>query len=319
MDYVNLRSLQVFRTVMMAGTVSEAARRLGVTQPAVSKMLKKLEEAAGFALFKRLGGRLYPSKEAERLFVEADRLFGHVASLKETIGALRDSREGTLSIAAIPTLAGSLIARAIGRFRETRPKVKVALWAHTSRQVIEAVTRQEVDLGFIHGAVDDMHISGDFMWETEIVCLMPQHHPLSKHDTIACRDLVGQPLITLGPMSPPSWLIRENFSAAHISPATIIETNLSISAYALVEAGAGVAIIDPLAHLNNAYSNLVVRPFRPTIQIRTACFHSAYRPLSRLSQDFIEQLRSIVAEISAASDFIVPLSPDNSVSGPPSR
>lgn len=309
MDHVNLRSLQVFRTVMTSGTVSAAARRLGITQPAVSKMLKNLEDAAGFQLFKRHAGRLYPSKEAERLFVEAERLFGHVVSLKETIDALRDSREGTLSVAAIPTLAGSLIARAIGQFRETRPKVKVELRAHTSKQVIEAITRQEIDIGFIHGAVDETHISGQFLWETEIVCLMPRHHPLAKLRTIACRDLVGQPLITLGPTSPPSWLIRENFSMARITPSTVIETNLTISAYALVDAGAGIAIVDPLAHLNNAYSNLVVRRFQPTIKMRTACFHSAFRPLSRLSQEFIEQLRLVIA--STTSDFIVPLAPDD--------
>jgi DNA-binding transcriptional LysR family regulator len=319
MDYINLRPLHVFRTVMKTGTVSGAARILGVTQPAVSKMLKNLEDSAGFALFKRQGGRLYPSKEAERLALEADRLFGHVVSLKETVGALRESREGTLSIAAVPTLAGSLVARAIGKFRKSRPKVKVELRAHTSRQVIEAVTRQEVDLGFVHGNVDDPHINGQFMWETEIVCLMPRRHPLTKHKAIACRDLVNQPLITLGPMSPPSWLIRENFAAARISPATVIETNLTISAYALVEAGAGIAIVDPLAHLNKAYSNVVVRPFRPTIRIRTACFHSAFRPLSGLSQHFIEQLREIVDEISAVSDFIIPLSPGSPASTLPSR
>jgi DNA-binding transcriptional LysR family regulator len=94
----------------------------------------------------------------------------------------------------------------------------------------------------------------------------------------------------------------------------VIETNLTVSAYALVEAGAGIAIVDPLAHLNNAYPDLVVRPFRPMIQIRTACFHSTFRPLSRLSQDFIKQLRSIVDEISAASDFIDPIASEDAAS-----
>jgi DNA-binding transcriptional LysR family regulator len=239
--------------------------------------------------------------------------------LKETIGALRDSREGKLSIAAIPTLSSSLIAQALGRFRDTRPKVTIELRAHTARQVIEAVGRQEVDLGFVHGPVDVPHIAGNYICETQIVCLMPKRHPLTRRKMVSPHDLAGHPLVTLGPSSPPSWLIRESFSAARVTPNVVIETNLTISAYALVEAGAGVAIVDPLAHLNSAYPDLAVRPFRPRVLIRTACFHSAFRPLSHLSQDFIKQLRSVVDEIAAASEFIEPVSSEDPASSLPSN
>ena len=121
MDLVNLRSLQVFYMVMRSGTVSEAARQLNVTQPAVSKMLKQLERHVGFALFKRHRGRLYPSRDAERLYGEAERLFGHLDALNIEIAGIRNSREGELAIAAIPTIASSIMARAIGRFQEEEP------------------------------------------------------------------------------------------------------------------------------------------------------------------------------------------------------
>jgi DNA-binding transcriptional LysR family regulator len=316
MDHLNVRALQVFRTVMQAGSVSAAAQQLRITQPAVSKMLKTMEDAAGFELFKRHRGRLYPSQEAERLLLEADRLFGHFDALRDKIGGLRDARAGTLTVAAIPTLSGSLIAAAIGRFRETRPDVKVELRAHTSQQVVEAVTRQQVDLGFVHGSVDDPHVQADFMWETEMVCLMPRNHPLATLRAVKASHLVGQPLITLAQTSPPSWLIRENFAAAGVSPTPAVETNLTIGAYALVNAGAGIAIVDPLASLDDAFPKLVVRPFRPMVRIRTACLHTVFRPLSRLSMAFLETLRSMVAEIAISSGFIVPLTPDSSARAP---
>ena len=307
MDLLNLRPLQIFHTVMRAGTVSEAARQLNVTQPAVSKMLKHLEQQVGFALFNRHRGRLYPSRDAEQLYVEAERLFGHIESLRDKIGGLRESREGKLAVAAIPTIASSLMAHAIGRFRESRPLARIELRAHNSGQVLEALTRQQVDMGFVHGPVDDKHVSGEFMWETEIVCLMPRNHPLAALDVVKGVDLQRHPLISLAPMSPPSWLIREALTSAGLPATTAIQTNLSGAAYALVEAGAGIALIDPLTKLSNAHPRLVVRPFRPAIRVRTACLYSNFRALSRLSVDFLDEVRATVAEFATKSPFIAPL------------
>ena len=307
MDLVNLRPLQIFHTVMRVGTVSEAARQHNITQPAVSKMLKHMEQQVGFALFKRHRGRLYPSRDAEQLYVEAERLFGHIELLRDKIGGLKESREGKVAIAAIPTIASSLMARAIARFRESRPLVRIELRAHTSGQVLEAVTRQQVDMGFVHGPVDDKHVSGELLWETEIVCLMPRNHPLAALDVVKGGDLRRQPLISLAPMSPPSWLIGEALTSAGLPSTTVIQTNLSGAACALVEAGAGIALIDPLTQLFNAHPRLVVRPFRPTIRIRTACLYSSFRALSILGVDFLDEVRATVTEFATKSPFIAPL------------
>jgi len=304
MDIANLRPLQIFHAVMRFGTVSEAARQLNVTQPAVSKMLKLMEEQAGIELFKRHSGRLYPSRDAEQLFAETERLFGHIQALKDKIGGLRESQEGELVVAAIPTIASSLIAKAIGRFIEGRPKVKFELKAHTSSQVVEAVARQQADMGFVHGPVDDKHFDGEYVWETEVVCLMRKHHPLSRLDVVTVDDLRPHRLITLAPTSPPSWLLKDIIASAGMPGTTKIQTNLSVAAYSLVDAGVGIALIDPLAMLSNSFPNLVLRPFQPKLRIRTACLYSNYRPLSRLSVDFIKEVRAIITDIASISPFI---------------
>ena len=77
-----LREVEVFRSVMSAGSASKAATLMGVTQPAVSQSIKRLEQAAGFALFHRLRGRLHPTPEAVALLVEVERAFVGLSSIE---------------------------------------------------------------------------------------------------------------------------------------------------------------------------------------------------------------------------------------------
>ena len=174
--------------------------------------------------------------------------------------------------------------------------------------MVEVVTRRHVDLGFVHGPVDDKHVSSEFIWETEMACLMPRRHPLAKLQTVKAADLRRYPLISLASTSPPSWLIGEALSSAGMPPKALIQTNLSVAAYALVDAGAGVALIDPLAQLTNAYPRLVVRSFGPPVRVQTACLYSTFGPLSQLANDFLTEVRATISDIASKSQFISLLS-----------
>ena len=88
---MNLRQIDAFRAVMESGTVSRAAKRLSVSQPAVSKLIQSLEQAIGLVLFDRTRGRLSPNAEATMLLEEVERLFGGLSSLKTRITAASGS------------------------------------------------------------------------------------------------------------------------------------------------------------------------------------------------------------------------------------
>ena len=101
---MNLRQLDAFRAVMESGTVSRAAKRLSVSQPAVSKLIQSLEQAIGLVLFDRTRGRLSPSAEATMLFEEVERLFGGLSSLKTFAEEIRTVHHGSLRIGVMPAL-----------------------------------------------------------------------------------------------------------------------------------------------------------------------------------------------------------------------
>jgi DNA-binding transcriptional LysR family regulator len=89
---MNVRQLEIFRAVVAFGGVANAATNLGISQPAISRMIKHTEEKLGFQLFKRMGRRLYPTDEAQWLYEEIDPLFASISSVQDRIDDIRASR-----------------------------------------------------------------------------------------------------------------------------------------------------------------------------------------------------------------------------------
>ena len=98
---MNLRQCEVFRAVMTASSITEAADRLGITQPAVSKMLAQIERDPGFPLFLREHRRLVPTPEAQALFKEVERAFLGLEHLTRFARDLKGPRQGHLDLGLV--------------------------------------------------------------------------------------------------------------------------------------------------------------------------------------------------------------------------
>jgi DNA-binding transcriptional LysR family regulator len=107
------RQLEVFRTIMRCGTLTEAARSLNVSQPALSQVLFHTEDELGFKLFDRVKGRLVPTPEAEELYPEVDRIFGDIEILRRTASELKagQPRPRSRSCPTRSTRSGASIPR----------------------------------------------------------------------------------------------------------------------------------------------------------------------------------------------------------------
>ncbi|TWS95691.1 LysR substrate-binding domain-containing protein [Reyranella sp. CPCC 100927] len=292
MKRLNLRLLEVFRTVVETRSVTVAADRLGVTQPAVSKALAEFEQDAGLSLFGRQGRRLIPTADAARLYDETSRLFAHVSVFRDRVDDLRSGKAGQLSIAAIPTLAASLVVQTAMGLMEKVPGLNVKVVASARAEVIDATIHHRIDLGLVHAPVTDRDLHIETIGESEIVAVVPRGHPLAGYEFVTPRDLDDQPLISLDPATPASHLVRECFEAAGIDMNVVMEANSSTVAYAAVaNSGRCVALIDPwpsgVAHDHRC---VLVR-FRPTVPQRVALLRSAFRPPSRLAELIAEELR----------------------------
>jgi DNA-binding transcriptional LysR family regulator len=296
---INVKQLQVFRAVMQTTTISSAARQLSVSQPAVTKMLHGLEEAIGRPLFARVKGRIYPTPEARLLFSEVDRLFEDFDLLEVYAREIRKAEVGRLSVATVTTLATSLAAEAVRRFQNSRPKVQAEIKGLASRAVIDQVFFHWAEVGLLDQPWAQSHADLELqpLCETELVCIMPKGHPLEKRDEIAPADLMGSPLISFSDATGIGMKLRRTFRDLGLPDTIAIVTNQTLSACALVRAGAGLALVDPFQLVAKSFPDLVGRRFSPSIGLKPCIVLSKARPQSRIAIDFARHVQEVMASM----------------------
>lgn len=141
---LNLRHIEAFRAVMLAGSVVGAAELLSVTQPAVSRTIAQMELRLGYALYQRRGRRLVPTAAAQALFREVEQVYGGIERIAQVAQDLRHHRAGALRIAVLPALAQWLVPHALAQFMQDRPQVRTfaqSLLAADRRTGLDAPVR----------------------------------------------------------------------------------------------------------------------------------------------------------------------------------
>lgn len=290
------RQLEIFRAVMETGSVTEAARLLRVSQPAVSKILQQAESQLGFQLFIRVRGTLAPTVEARKLLPELIKAFSAMESVNRLAHDLRDSKSGVVTVAASASFGNSLIGKTIERFRLSRPRTRVVLQTLLNHEIVEFVAEQKVDVGFaLSPAEDGSTVASDFC-STDLFCVMPRKHPLAKFPSINVQKLQSHPLISFNSGRPIGALLESVFDGAGLRRNLAIEVTQSWTACALVQAGAGIAIVDGFALLGGMFSDLVKKPLAPRVQITGRMLKPRHRPTSRLADAFISEFETVVQE-----------------------
>jgi DNA-binding transcriptional LysR family regulator len=293
---VNLRHIEVFHALMRAASMTEAARRLGVSQPAISTVLKHAEQRLGMKLFQRAGGRLIPTPEAISLFPDVDQIFTRIEALNRSAQGLRDAASGVLSVAATPTLANVVLPPAIAAFTAERPQVRVIVQGRPTNQIITGVRDRTCDLGLIYepaGPMDE-DIAAESVGTFRLACVMPRSHPLAAQAVIGPVDLAEEPLITFGLQTPLGARLATVFREAGVPLTIRIESSASSTSVFLVAAGAGVAVVDSAGTLGDSFPMLTVRDFEPRIECRVLLLHGRDRQRSRLADSFARQLAESV-------------------------
>jgi DNA-binding transcriptional LysR family regulator len=289
---VNARQLEVFHAIMSSSSLTQAARMLNVSQPAISAFLKHTEEQTGVRLFHRISGRLVPTPEAEQLFPEVDRIVGQLGILDRVTQDLRSGKAGFLSVIGNATLINILLPDLVTRFHAARPDIRMRLETAYSRQIFDRVARREFDLGLVYGGAQDFQIGTKVLGGLQLVCAMRSDHPLAKLKKIGLKQLAGQKLVTYGPKTP----LRPNIEEVMTKLDAMLEVSLPNTACLMARSGPYVALIDSLIFQGKEFSDLVVRPFVPQKRIEINLVFPKDRPRSKLSLDFEAELANSLDE-----------------------
>lgn len=291
MSRLSIRQLEIVRAILRTGSLTAAAHGLGISQPAASRLLRHAEDHLGIPLFERRGNGLRPTHEARALHPEIDRIFVDLEFVERAAGDLVRLKSGRLRVAAIPSLAVTVLADAIGRFRREHPAVSVSIETALNYEVADWVLDRRVDLGlaYMPTRVDDLVV--EEVGSIGVLVALPRDHRHAGRSALTAADLPDDPLISFSSALPIGDTIARAFRSAGVERPVAVEVGHSFLACSLVRAGAGVALVDSLAERSGLFGDLAFVPLRPALGITAVMMRAGDQNLSLAAAAFAETLR----------------------------
>jgi DNA-binding transcriptional LysR family regulator len=291
---MDLRRVRTFVTVAEQGTVSKAALRLHIAQPALSRQISDLEQELGLKLFDRVGRRLLLTGEGEEMLRECRELLGCASSVGERAQLLRRGDSGVLKVAASPQQLEGVFPTFLPRFAERYPNVQVKLFEAVGSDTLAMLERGEIHLGIsLRNAVpaDDGRFGGYPLPSVEFLAASQHSLALGHGGRIDISRLAPYPLLLLDS----GFVVRKTFDAAcrlaGLEPNIFLESRGPHTLLALAEAGQGIAII-PSAVRTHSYALQIVRLTHQGKPLREplAVLWNKRRALPRYAESFLELL-----------------------------
>ncbi|WP_198087582.1 LysR family transcriptional regulator [Variovorax sp. E3] len=284
-----LHHIQLLQTVLQSTTMTEAANRLHISQPAVSKQLKQLQEDVGYALFERQGHRLQPTFEARALLDQVNRVGASLQVLNQLATDMRTSLRGHLQIGAVASAADLLLPNALRQTFGPQSRVLCTVETGNTAQVLEWVDTQQVDLGIAMKVRDIGQRSFEPLVPLRLGCLLPREHPLAKRRRVRLKDLENESVIAL---KLPSLVDSHEDTNLDIGHAIAVHMHVDSSrmAWRMVEAGLGIAVLEDLSAAHYGRGDLAYRPLEHPFRTELGMYRPAYRPRNTAVEDLVRAL-----------------------------
>ncbi|AGW90837.1 MULTISPECIES: LysR substrate-binding domain-containing protein [Cupriavidus] len=296
---ISARQIEIFRMVMLLGSAKRAATALHISQPAVTQLLLQLEGGSGLKLFDRLKGRLVPTPEAHALMTEVERVYVGLDMVQRKIDMLRSHEDSVLRVGTLHAMSASIMPAVVSEFLHLYPRIRCQLVVDSSLALRASLLQGELDLAFMGDEADTSGLVASAFYEAPAVCAVPATHPFAHLARIEPRDLQDAPLIALSASDPAQRRLEQLFAAAGKSARFVAETPYSATQCALVLAGAGLAITNPLVAREYAALGLRAVPFAPAFHFRALLAFHPGQGQSRAAQEFVALCRRPVADVLA--------------------
>ncbi len=294
---VKLRQLEVFNALIEAGSVSRAALRLNLSQPAVSIALANLEEDLGYRLFHRDRGFFAPTNEAMLLHEEVRQGLDAMARIEQRSDEIRTGKSGGIIIGTNGAMSLNFLPQVIAEFQLSFPGTFIDLRVRSSRQVASWVSSRQVDIGLIDAPVPVAGLNAE-LFLMECVCILRESDPLASETVITPAHLADRPVIAVTG----DHVVDRQLTQIMAQADARLNHNASSYFYAiarqLVAAGAGLAIVDPANGKAPLNDGVIWRPFSPAIQHELVMITSRDHPLGLAAERMLAQIREGLEAVS---------------------
>lgn len=253
--------LQVFLAVVEAGSFTAAARRLHLTQPAISRHIHRLQEQLGVRLFRRVGRTMLPTHAGERLVGTARHILALSQRVEEEMAGLRGEMVGTLRVAGSGAAAWHVLSQILAAFRVDYPGIGFQLLPLSPEEAGRALTEGHLDLLLSEEEVPGRKLASDLLVHMETVLVVPMDEHWQHRKRLPLRRLNDVPLILPAQGTPPRRYLEEQLSQREVflpSSLRALEVQDPGAALPLVVAGLGVALLPrPLVRSNSSSAHML--------------------------------------------------------------
>jgi DNA-binding transcriptional LysR family regulator len=294
---MRLRQIEVFHAVYSNGSMTNAAAKLNVSQPSVSKVLAHAEQQLGYRLFDRVKGKLIPTPEAHELFKHVRDVYEDVDRLRHVAQNLKASSAGRIRVAGTPAFGLEILPRAIATFREQYRDAVFEIETLHLDEIHHALQESRIDIGLAFNPPGHPGILQKRLARARFFVLAPVTSEFDGRASLSIDDLAGLPFIGLNSRGPLGQLLSKSLESIDVQLNVVAWTETYHIARALVASGAGITIADEVTARSAIGGDVVRLPLEPTIKFDVTLLQLADIPLSLATKRFTAHLGKLVREV----------------------
>lgn len=292
---MEIRQLEAFAAVMSTGSVTAAGRLLGRSQPAITRAIQELETELGFTLFARSGPRVSPTTRGFLLYEEVEPVLLGMQQIRASAAAIGRDGSRSLNVVATPSLAAGLLPAALAG--EPALPAQIHLHSAAPEKVVHAVLTGAAEVGVTSLPLEHRGVALHWIGEAGCVAALHADDPLATAAAVPLSACGSRTLVTM--QNP--YRVRQRFdeALAHagVAVAARIDTNTSLNALALVRAGLGIALLEPVTAYGFPVPDVAVRPLDTRIPFHFCVITPQGRPQTPAVQTLIAQLAQAAARL----------------------
>lgn len=240
---MNLRQLEMFEAIVRSGSFTKAGEVLYVSQSAISRQIKMLEEELGDKVFTRVNKRIVLTRAGEILMKYSNRLFHDLKDMTSEIEETNQLARGSLRIGGVMSVCTYLLPHILKKYRTVYPNVELTVSIGNGEKIIRQLRANEIDLGLLTLPLDENDLQAVPVFEEEMVVVTNTRHPLAKRKYITAQDLASHRFILFERGCVTRQVIDEFFAREKLTPQIVMEIENVEIIKPLVQIGLGITIV----------------------------------------------------------------------------
>ena len=251
--------LSYFKKVAETRSISRASEELLLTQPAVSKQIKALEDELGERLFDRIGKKVFLTRTGEVLYSYAEKILRLMQEARTAVKDMSAECSGELVIGTSDHISLHRLPDLLKKYISAFPKVDLKLRCHRSETILDMTNKNLVDLGVITLPKTALRLVSKTIWEDPMSLVFPKNHPLESFRAIRLKDISSYGMILPEAGTTTRETIEAAFSKRKLTPNVAMEVAYIETIKGLVKAGLGISILPDKAVEQETSGGLLVK------------------------------------------------------------